>query len=497
MNRQTLNGRGALLLSAVLGLSPLLGACGVLSQTPAEQGLPQVKHVLLISVDGLHESDLRQFLAAHPTSALATLSASGLTYSQASSAQPSDSFPGLLALVTGGTPKSTGVYYDDSYDRKLSAPGSDCTVAGTEVVYDESIDRNPDALDSGGIDPLKLPRDPGLGCAPVYPHSFLRVNTVFEVAKKAGLSTAWADKHPAYDLIQGPSGNGVDDLYTPEINNASNPTASEKATADYDALKVKAVLNQITGKSSGGAAASVPAIFGMNFQALSVAQKTAGYGAAGAFGPDTGSAMDFVDASLGQMVAGLKAANLSSSTLIVLSAKHGQSPIDRAALKIVDSKALAATIVAAAPAGMAKLTTDSVGLVWLKDGRQADAVATSLNTPANRSALSISRVLSGAALKAQFGDPATDSRAPDLIVIPTPGVIYTRPTATKVAEHGGFGEDDTHVALLLSAPGLKAATIASPVTTTQVAPTLLAALGLNPQDLQAVKQEGTASLPLK
>ncbi len=483
----------ALLIGAVLSLGAVLGLGAVLAQSAAT--LPRVQHVLLISVDGMHESDLRQYVAGHPTSALAALSGSGVTYSQARSSTPSDSFPGLLALVTGGTPKSTGVYYDDSYDRKLSAPGSDCKVAGTEVVYDESIDKNPGLLDSGGIDPMKLPRDPANGCKPVYPHSFLRVNTVFEVAHAAGLPTAWADKHPAYDLVQGPSGTGVDDLYTPEINNATSPTDSEAKTAAYDALKVKAVLNQIGGKASTGATGKVPGIFGMNFQALSVAQKTTGYAAQGAPGPDVTAALEFVDASLGQMVAGLKAGGLSSSTLIVVSAKHGQSPVNRSALKIVDSKALGAAIKAAAPAGVAQLTTDSVGLVWLKDGKQAGAVVAALT--ASKAALSIERVLSGAALRAQFGDPASDSRVPDLVIVPTQGVIYTKPTATKVAEHGGFGEDDTHVALLLSGPGFHAGTVSAPVTTTQVAPTLLSALGLDPKALQAVVQEGTAILPLK
>jgi hypothetical protein len=50
------------------------------------------------------------------------------------------------------------------------------------------------------------------GCVPVYPHSFLRVNTIFEVIKAAHKRTAWSDKHPAYDIVNGPSGQGVDDL---------------------------------------------------------------------------------------------------------------------------------------------------------------------------------------------------------------------------------------------------------------------------------------------
>ena len=57
-------------------------------------------------------------------------------------------------------------------------------------------------------------------CSPFYPHNAIRTNTVFEVIKAENAGrTAWADKHPAYDLVNGPSGKGVDDLYNPEITN--------------------------------------------------------------------------------------------------------------------------------------------------------------------------------------------------------------------------------------------------------------------------------------
>src|SRR5262245_35344110 len=73
-----------------------------------------VQHVLLLSVDGLHDVDLANFIAANPSSALAQLSATGVTYRNTTCAKPSDSFPGLLALVTGGSTVSHGVFYDDS-----------------------------------------------------------------------------------------------------------------------------------------------------------------------------------------------------------------------------------------------------------------------------------------------------------------------------------------------------------------------------------------------
>src|SRR5262249_6097876 len=124
---------------------------------------------------------------------------------------------GLIAMVTGGSPRSTGVFYDDSYDRNLSAPGSNCSVKGTEVVYDESIDFDSTKLFSGGINPANLPKNRSNGCKTVYPHSFFPVNSICEVAHGAGLVTAWSDAHPAYDIVRGPSGLGLSAGYFPEI----------------------------------------------------------------------------------------------------------------------------------------------------------------------------------------------------------------------------------------------------------------------------------------
>jgi len=59
-----------------------------------------VKHVLLISVDGLHALDLSNYVVSHPNSTLAELSGEGITYSNDSTSTPSDSFPGLASLVT-------------------------------------------------------------------------------------------------------------------------------------------------------------------------------------------------------------------------------------------------------------------------------------------------------------------------------------------------------------------------------------------------------------
>ena len=456
-----------------------------------------MKHVLLISIDGMHEKDLTNFIAANPSSALAGLAGHGTHYSMASSAKPSDSFPGLLAMLTGGSPKSTGVYYDDSYDRALSAPGSDCKVKGTEVVYDESIDKNPDAIDGGGgIDEAKLPRDGANGCKVVYPHEFLRTNTIFEVAKAAGMKTAWSDKHPAYEIVNGPSGKGVDDLFVPEINSAGEITSTAAKTAAYDDTKVAAIINQIDGKSSlGKDGAGVPAIFGMNFQAVSVGEKTVGYlDAKGTPTPDLAEAIKHTDASIGKMVAELAAKGLDKDTMVIIAAKHGQSAIDPAMKKIVDKKMIGKAMDGIAKDLVAQGTFDSVGLLWLSDqSKTADAVKA---LTAMKDQAAISEIYDAAKVTEVFGDASKDSRIPDIVILPNNGVIYTKPTATKIAEHGGFGEDDTHVALLVSNPAMAPATVADPVTNMQIAPTILAALGLDPMALQSVKAESTKVLPM-
>ena len=105
----------------------------------------------------------------------------------------------------------------------------------------------------------------------------------------------------------------------------------------------------------------------------------------------------------------------------------------------------------------------------------------------------IQTIYSGEELERLFGDPS-NGRTPDIIIQPIPGTIYSG-SAKKIAEHGGFAEEDRHVLLLVSNPSLDPRTIASPVSNKQVAPTILSALGLDPEELQAVRREGTTVLP--
>ncbi len=381
-------------VSRVVALTGLALLTAIPAQAqPARSDDHEQRHVLLISVDGLHASDLVQWTAGHPNSALARLQRAGTTYSEAAASQPSDSFPGLLAMVTGGTPRTTGVFYDDSYARNMWLPGSNCAgPPGAETVYAENLDKTVNGLIPlfGSVDPANLPLGMVNGhCVPVYPHSFLQTNTIFNVARDAGLYTAWSDKHPAYEIINGPSGVGVNDLFTPEINNANDPTTMSVAATDaYDQIKVKAVLNEIDGKTSdGGKSAPVPAIFGMNFQSVSVGQKLVdpvkscvrnptstcdpaylpgGYLAGTLkFTPQMTQAMAYVDGALGSLVQELEQKELLESTELIISAKHGQSPIDPAQLNKIGPAV--DDVLTAANIKVTQVTPEDIALVWLAD----------------------------------------------------------------------------------------------------------------------------------
>src|ERR1039458_3596539 len=377
---------------ALLSLAAACSAASVVAQDQAH-----IKRVLLISVDGMHAVDFANCANGISTinsgepycPALAALGKSGINYVSASTSKPSDSFPGLTAIITGGSPALTGVYYDVAYSRNYDAPAKTtgngvaagpCTPfaapTGTTTEYEEGIDLDKTKLNGGApgasltdgglnsIDPLKLVRDPNNGCNPVFPWDFVRANSIFSVIHKAGGYTAWSDKHPAYSSVA--SGLGpiaLDDFYAPEINSnvialpgvktptglscSSIPDGGADLTAwtnsfqniqCYDTLKVKAIVNEIEGKNHlGTKKTKVPTIFGMNFQALSVEQKhieksngmTGGYlDAAGTPTSAVLSEIKFVDASIAEFVSELKEDGLYDSTLIVITAKHGQSPID-------------------------------------------------------------------------------------------------------------------------------------------------------------------------
>jgi len=91
-------------------------------------------------------------------------------------------------------------------------------------------------------------------------------------------------------------------------------------------------------------------------------------------------------------------------------------------------------------------------------------------------------------------DPVAAARAPNAVIQPNWGVIYSG-SSKKIAEHGGGTLDDTNVVLLVSNPMLRHQTINEHVWTKQVAPTILRSLDLDTDALQAVVKEHTRLLP--
>lgn len=550
-------------------------ALGTAAVAAPEGGLHHegIQHVLLISIDGMHSVDFINCARGVNGGApycphIAALKHDGVNYLDAATSKPSDSFPGLMAILTGATPRTMGVYYDVAYDRALAPPATatgnglaagTCTPGvfnGTTTEYEEGIDINQMYLNGvsasgpdGGvasIDPTKLPRDPANGCAPVWPWNFIRVNTIFGVIHDAGGYTAWEDKHPAYSSVSGPNTSGpvnvpqhLDDFYAPEINSvpialpfpgcsaADDPNfASLGAYTDsfafvrcYDTLKVNGVLNQIDGFTHNRSAkAPVPTLFGMNFQAVSVGQKliepTVGAGgyldAAGTPSAILQRQIEYVDGAIGEFVAHLRKHGLTDSTLIVITAKHGQSPVDSQRYTRITSSGPVTTspsrlVDACLPDSESNAgnqigpTEDDVSLLWLKSGCDTVTEANLLEqtSPASANIAGIGQIFYGAGILQMLnapGLPPKDSRTPDIIVTPNVGVTYSKSTA-KQAEHGGFAHDDVNVMLLVSNPHLDARTITVAVGTAQVAPTVLEALGLSPARLQAVQRQGTQVLP--
>ena len=561
----------------LISLAAIVAANAIAQDHDDDWNRSQIRHVLLISVDGMHAVDFKNCshgIAGVNNGApycpnLASLGTTGVNYVAASTSKPSDSFPGLMNIMTGATPRTMGVYYDVAYDRSLDPPAvttgnglgsgtctSGAAPTGSTTEFDEGIDIDQTKLNGGApgagltdggiasIDPHRLDRDPKAGCAPVFGWNFVRVNTIFGVIHQAGGYTAWSDKHPAYSSVAGPGGGSLNDYYSPEINSnvialpgvttpsniscSSIPDTGADLTAwtnsfqniqCYDTLKVNAILNEIKGKTHDGKPARVPTILGMNFQAVSVGQKlieasnseTGGY--VDAQGTPTApllSEFEFVDDAIGQMVNELKDRGLYESTLVIITAKHGQSPIDPNRYFPIPGHSgtngeSPATLLATAgllpfsesplnPTGIGP-TEDDVSLLWLSNSANTQTGVNILE--ANAAKAGIGQIYYGPSLALNYntpGLPPNDPRTPDIIVTPNVGVTYTG-SAAKLAEHGGFAHDDTNVILLVSNPGFEPRTVFSEVGTLQIAPTILQSLGLDTRKLDAVRLEGTPVLP--
>jgi hypothetical protein len=583
--------------SAVVAALAIGGAVSIAAPAASAHHRRQIDHVLLISVDGMHQSDLDWYIANHPQSELAQLASGGAEFTNNHTSDPSDSDPGGTAIMTGGDPGTTGVYYDVEYSHAVDEAGASCTLGqpatGGDVIYDspdDTLNSVPDLLNNGsgntfpsfdeggsiypngvdtnpaaimnltahpqsGLNPGSYPVDPQT-CQPITPWDYLKVNTIFQVIHSAGLRTAWSDKHAIYSSFNGPGSGGmsIDDFFAPEIDSqAVEPNGvpypsdtdwahDDAATKQYDGYKVQAVVNELNGYDhSGSQKVGVPAILGMNFQTVSVAEKVdspstltensdgtytegptelAGYYPGGTTPrPLLASALDYVNAQLGRMVQTIQQDGLASSTAIIITAKHGQSPQDPLLLKRIDD----GPIIDAINAAWTAQTGDQNKLIvagtdddlWqsylsIKTQLAADFVKRYLWTHSATAVLysndgvnrgteqvahsGLAKIYAGHQAAEFFGVPYSDPRYPDVFGRAQIGTVYT--TGSKIAEHGGDNPGDRDVPLLVYAPGtVWPSTVHSWVETTQVAPTILRLLGLDPDALEAVQREGTRVLP--
>jgi hypothetical protein len=587
----------AKLASAVIAAVAIGGTAAVAVPSASADRKAQIKHVLLISVDGMHQSDLNWYIANHPNSELAKLASGGAEFTNNHTSDPSDSDPGGTAIMTGGEPRATGVYYDVEYSHAVDEAGAACTrgqaATGGDVIYDSPDDKLsavPDLLGNGsgntfpsfdedgsiypnGVDTnpgaiMSLTAHPQSGlnpatylvdaktCQPITPWDYLKVNTIFQVIHDAGLRTAWSDKHAIYTSFNGPGsgGDSIDDFFAPEIDSqAVEPNGVpypqdddwahiDAATKQYDDYKVRAIVNEIDGYDhSGTHRVGAPAVLGMNFQTVSVAEKvdspgtltknpdgtyTVGPKELAGYYPGTttprpllAGAFDYVNEQLERMVDTLSRDGLASSTAIIITAKHGQSPQNPLLLKRIKD----GPMIDAVNAAWTAQTGDHNNLIiagtdddlWqsylsVKTQAAADFVKNYLwnhratavlynNDGVNRGTEQVehsglAQIYAGHEAADFFGVPYSDPRYPDVFGRVQVGTVYTG--GSKIAEHGGDNPGDRDVPLLVYAPGtVRPQSSDRWVETTQVAPTVLRLLGLDPSSLQAVRLDGTAVLP--
>src|SRR6266567_8346807 len=231
-------------LAAAALIAGVSAASAQVEYKPA-QGTP--KHAVIIFIDGFRADLLDPELAPH----IAALGRAGTRFANAEVGFPSDSMPGILGPLTGASPRDTGIPYDEYYDRHYKL-----AIEITETVT--------------------VP--PGL-----RPHDLLKVPTLFEAAKAKGLKTAFISKHIGYEILQGPSGQGIDHLELPEMAAWKGPFR------EYDAKNFEMLTGMVA--KDGADIAGIYAI------AANYAMKDQGVAAA-----ETRAAVGDIDAEVGKVV---------------------------------------------------------------------------------------------------------------------------------------------------------------------------------------------------
>ena len=519
-----------------------------------------IEHVLLISVDGLHQSDLVWYVQHHP--GLGARQAGRQAEPSTRNAQtpiPSDSTPGMTAQLTGGNPRTTGVYYDDRVQPRRcfrrARPRARAPRPVRRSIYDSPDDINANALDAGEglsglpgkhpandqqspelLNPATFPVDPTT-CKPIYPNQYLEVNTIFNVAHDAGLVTAWSDKHPIYSSFDGPAGNGLTDQFDPEIDSTALEPNRDSVPGDIldgrqrrdDAVRLLQGPGRAqridgydhqrhaAGRRAGDLRDELPdRVDGREAPHLRRTDRRLlpRYGTR----PDRccSGRCDYIDDQVERMVDELRSQGLVGSTAIIISAKHGQSPQDPNQLTRIDdtpiingvNAAWAATHPERPAAGRLRhrRRRDHVVAVGPLAGRGATSSSTTCGRtrrPATRSsggiadaaALGAGKIYAGRAAARYFGVPVSDPRHPDVWgVVQHRRRLYRRQgqdRRTRRRKPGRPRRADPR----LRSRRRTAWAVRRPVETTQIAPTIIRLLGLDPDALQAVQIEGTRVLP--
>ncbi|HWF50019.1 MAG TPA: hypothetical protein VG294_05165 [Solirubrobacteraceae bacterium] len=284
--------------------------------------------------------------------------------------------------------------------------------------------------------PSTFPVDPAT-CQPIAPNQYLKVNTIFNVAHDHGMLTAWSDKHPVYTSFNGPSGNGITDSFDPEI--------------DSNAL-------QPNGQPWPG-----PTI---------------------AWTGDNAATMQYDSYKVQAVINWIDDGSIMAGVNSAWAATHpGAPPLVAAG---TDDDAIMWWLSDTSP----QATRFVQNYLWIHSATGNTATGASRTLPHS----GLRKLYVGAASARYFGVPVSEPRHPDVWGIVQVGVVYTGGKG-KIAEHGGANPADRGVPIVVYAPGLRPQVSDQWVETTQIAPTIMQLLGLNPGDLQAVQAEGTPVLP--
>lgn len=395
-----------LVMSATLGLTVSYPLSAV---AHANSHSGSARYAFIVILDGGHP----ELYNAPNAPFLTSFKASGASYTNAEAQAPADSITNIMGIFTGTDATHHGFPYETFWDRQ----------------YNHLIE-----LDETPVLPPGITQDRDVG----------RACTLFQSAKAAGLTTAFISKYPAYDVLDGPSscsvysGVGVDNLQTPTFANFTG------TPEQYDQMNFDAVRKEISSSNR-------PNIFGLYAVAVNTIMKNNGIES-----PAVASTIHFEDSQIAQTVALLKSVGIYDQTEIVIANDHGNTAIS----EVIPDSGPGSIDQFLNDNGIptVQTTADRVALVWLHNPHQAQAAIKLLSTPQSKAQFGIQAITPASGLGAYMVTPA--NRTPDFIVWPTDGshgtqaVVYAG--GPKFAEHGGRGDADQDVFLLMEGPGVRA-----------------------------------------